>query len=221
MNRLLLVLFTICISHLTAFADSVENRDSIHVYDVEHPLIYEDAWDLWPYVFLNEKGEPDGFNVDLLKMLFKELNIPYVIKLKPTLEAQADLKNHKSDLMFRIEAKYSKNDASFSTSIVQLFTQSVVFPKGKNIRIKTGEDLNTHTVIVHDGSFSHYFIKDHNLAAGIEAYDDMQEVIQKVSSENDGIIIWNTMTHNIIYGSANTFWVSHISQIRRSGTVFF
>ena len=194
MNRLLLVLFTICISHLTAFADSVENRDSIHVYDVEHPLIYEDAWDLWPYVFLNEKGEPDGFNVDLLKMLFKELNIPYVIKLKPTLEAQADLKNHKSDLMFRMDAEYSKNDASFSTSIVQLFTQSVVFPKGKNIRIKTGEDLNTHTVIVHDGSFCHYFIKDHNLAAGIEAYDDMQEVIQKVSSENDGIIIWNTMS---------------------------
>ena len=67
MNRLLIVLFTICISHLTAFADSVENRDSIHVYDVEHPLIYEDAWDLWPYVFLNEKGEPDILTADKYK----------------------------------------------------------------------------------------------------------------------------------------------------------
>ena len=68
MNRLLLVLFTISISTLTAFADAKEKSDSIIVYDEANPLIYEDAWDLWPYVFLNEKGDPDGYNVDLLKM---------------------------------------------------------------------------------------------------------------------------------------------------------
>ena len=53
-------------------------------YTKENPLVYEDAWDLWPYVFLNEHGEPEGFNVDVLKELFKDLKIPYVIKLKPT-----------------------------------------------------------------------------------------------------------------------------------------
>ena len=49
-------------------------------YTKENPLVYEDAWDLWPYVFLNEHGEPEGFNVDVLKELFKDLKIPYVIK---------------------------------------------------------------------------------------------------------------------------------------------
>jgi len=24
---------------------------------------------LWPYSFINEKGEPDGYNIDLLKIL--------------------------------------------------------------------------------------------------------------------------------------------------------
>ena len=61
-------------------------------YTEESPLIYEDAWDLWPYVFLNEHGEPVGFNIDLLKELFHDLNIPYVIKLKPTSEALNDMK---------------------------------------------------------------------------------------------------------------------------------
>ena len=59
--------------------------DTTRIYTTERPLIYEDAWDLWPYVFLNENGEPDGYNIDLLKQIFKELDIPYVIKLKPTL----------------------------------------------------------------------------------------------------------------------------------------
>ena len=79
--------------------------DTTRTYTTAHPLIYEDAWDLWPYVFLNENGEPDGYNIDLLKLIFKELDIPYVIKLKPTLEAQADLKNGKSDLMLRMDAE--------------------------------------------------------------------------------------------------------------------
>ena len=49
---------------------SSQTRDTIKVFSEEHPLIYEDAWDLWPYVFLNENGEPDGYNIDLLKMIF-------------------------------------------------------------------------------------------------------------------------------------------------------
>ena len=51
--------------------------DSTRTFTTERPLIYEDAWDLWPYVFLNENGEPDGYNIDLLKLIFKELDIPY------------------------------------------------------------------------------------------------------------------------------------------------
>ena len=34
--------------------------DSLRVYTEENPLVYEDVWDLWPYSFLNDNGEPDG-----------------------------------------------------------------------------------------------------------------------------------------------------------------
>lgn len=39
--------------------------DSTRVFTSEAPLVYEDVWDLWPYSFLNDNGEPDGFNIDL------------------------------------------------------------------------------------------------------------------------------------------------------------
>ena len=72
---------------LTPMMPVAAQTDSVRVFTEEHPLVYEDAWDLWPYVFLNEHGEPTGYNIDLLKVIFKEMKIPYVIKLKPTIEA--------------------------------------------------------------------------------------------------------------------------------------
>ena len=173
---------------------SSQTRDTIKVFSEEHPLIYEDAWDLWPYVFLNENGEPDGYNIDLLKMIFKELEIPYIIKLKPTLEAQADLKNGKSDLMLRMDASFSRGNSLYSKSIIQLFTHSVVAPRSQPQNIRTGKDLKGHLVIVHEGSFSHHLIEDNNWTTDIKAYDDMKEAIQKLRSEEKGLIIWNTMS---------------------------
>ena len=173
---------------------SAAPQDSIIVYNQNKPLIYEDAWDLWPYVFLNTSGEPDGYNIDLLKLIFKELDIPYIIKLKPTLEAQSDLRNRQSDLMLRMDADFARSNSSYGQSIVQLFTHSIVVPKSKNMDIRDVNDLNGHRVIVHEGSFSHHYLLDHKINVQIEAYDDMRDAILKVSTENDGIILWNTMS---------------------------
>ena len=171
-----------------------QNKDSVIVYNDKRPLIYEDAWDLWPYVFLNENGEPDGYNIDLLKMIFKELNIPYEIRLRPTLEAQKDLKDHKSDLMLRMDADFARHNSSYGKTIVQIFTHSLVKPKGQAVNAKNGKELSRYPVIVHDKSFSHYKLKENGWAKEIIPYEDMKEAIQNVSTENNGIILWNSMS---------------------------
>lgn len=171
-----------------------QNKDSIVVYNDKRPLIYEDAWDLWPYVFLNENGEPDGYNIDLLKMIFKELDIPYEIRLRPTLEAQKDLKEHKSDLMLRMDADFARHNSSYGRTIVQIFTHSLVKPKGQAVNAKNGKELSRYPVIVHDKSFSHYKLMENGWAKEIIPYDDMKEAIQNVSTENNGIILWNSMS---------------------------
>ena len=171
-----------------------QQQDSIIVYNDQRPLIYEDAWDLWPYVFLNENGEPDGYNIDLLKIIFKELNIPYEIRLRPTLEAQKDLKDHKSDLMLRMDADFARNNSSYGKTVVQIFTHSLVKPKSQVVNAYSRKDLAQYPVIVHEGSFSHHKLLDNGWAKEIIPYDDMKEAIQHVSTENEGIILWNSMS---------------------------
>ena len=78
-----MLLLSVHLSLAVAFAQ----LDTTREFSVDHPLVYEDVWDLWPYSFLNDNGDPDGFNVDLIRLLMKELDIPYVIRLKPSSEA--------------------------------------------------------------------------------------------------------------------------------------
>ena len=191
-NRILALLVA---CHLSlGITHAQQNKDSIVVYNDKRPLIYEDAWDLWPYVFLNENGEPDGYNIDLLKMIFKELDIPYEIRLRPTLEAQKDLKDHKSDLMLRMDADFARHNSSYGRTIVQIFTHSLVKPKGQTVNARNGKELSRYPVIVHDKSFSHYKLMENGWAKEIIPYDDMKEAIQNVSTENNGIILWNSMS---------------------------
>ena len=70
-----------------------QDSDSTRIFNREHPLVYEDAWDLWPYSFLNADGEPVGYNIDLVKLICDELGIPYIIRLKPTSAALQDVKS--------------------------------------------------------------------------------------------------------------------------------
>jgi len=163
-------------------------------YTEENPLVYEDAWDLWPYVFLNEHGEPEGFNVDMLKELFRVLNIPFEIKLKSTADALEDLRAGRSDLMMRLGATFHDDYAYYGKEVVQLFTHSVVSPKSKPLSVRTMDDLGGHQVIVHSGSLSHRRLVEGGWGKNVVPYDDMKEAIQKVSTEDEGLIVWNTMS---------------------------
>ena len=60
-----IVMGVVCLWSWQTMRAQSAKTDTIRTYTTEHPLIYEDAWDLWPYVFLNENGEPDGYNIDL------------------------------------------------------------------------------------------------------------------------------------------------------------
>ncbi len=173
-------------------------------YTKETPLIYEDAWDLWPYSYLNEHGQPEGYNIDLMEMLLSELKIPYEIKLKPTKEAREDLREGKSDIMMNMRAYFTESIGRYGKTTVNIFTQSLVVPVNTHINIQNGEDLKDHDVIVHAGSFSHHYIEDRHWNKSIIASDDMQEAIQDVSSKNDGIILWNTMSLKWLMRKYNT-----------------
>ena len=171
-------------------------EDTLTVFTEKNPLIYEDAWDLWPYSFLNDKGEADGYNIELIRMLMKELDIPYVIRLKPQQEAFVDLKEGRSDLMLGLAVGFHDEYGLYSKNAVTLFTQSVVTPKGQSIEVKTFRDLGKpgNKVIVNDSSLCHHLMIDYGWEANAIPSNDIREAIQQVSAKEEGQIVWNTLS---------------------------
>ncbi len=209
-QRHFLLLIIVALMALTSVAAPADSTAAISVashstsqpvprhreYTEEHPLVYEDVWDLWPYAFLNENGEPEGYNIDLIRLMMERLNIPYVIRMKSSQETFNDLKNGKSDLTLGLSAGYHDEYGLYGKNAVTLFTQSVVTPKGKPVEIKTFRDLGKPgvKVIVNNTSMCYHLMLDYGWEANIVAEKDIREVIQRVSAKEEGQIVWNTLT---------------------------
>ncbi len=158
--------------------------------------MYEDVWDLWPYSFLNDNGEPDGYNIDLIRLMMNRLDIPYVIKLKSADETFRDLKEGKSDLTLGLAVGYHDEYGLYGKNAVTLFTQSVVTPKSKPVQIKTFRDLGKPgmQVIVNSNSMCYHLMLDYGWGDNAIPRKDIREVIQQVSAREEGQIVWNTLT---------------------------
>lgn len=190
--KYLLTILMLWYSYLPLQAASQD--ENIRTYTQEHPLIYEDVFDLWPYSFLNENGEPDGYNVDLIRLMLKELSIPYIIKMKPQQECFKDIKEGKSDLMFALAAGFNDGFGRYSNNTITLFTQSVATPINRPIEVRTFRDLGQHKVIVWDNSFCHHLMKDYGWEENAIPTRYMREAMEKLSLNEDGQIVWNTLS---------------------------
>ena len=189
-SRLLTILLSLYI-----FCVSVQTADA-RIYSKENPLVYEDPLNLWPFSFLDGQGQPAGFNIDLIKMLMKQLGIPYIIKLKPQQEVLYDLKSHKADLTLGPTATFYDIHSSYSRHTVVLLTQSVATPKSSPVTIRTFRDLSRKglPVIVKDSSLCHHLMLDYGWSANAKPSSDMSRTIRQVNEHGDGQIVWNTLS---------------------------
>lgn len=165
-----------------------------HGYTEEKPLIYEGARDLWPYSFLNEKGEADGFNIDLVKLLLGKLGIPYKIYMKARMTAFNDLKAGRSDLMIGLTAGFHEDYGYYSNNSVTLFTQSILSPKSHPTEVHNFRDLATHRVYVNDSSLCHHLMVDYGWGANAIPTRNISETIQQMSTDEEGELVWNTLS---------------------------
>ena len=192
-----------CLTALSAMAQLVDtllpeeelgDGQARYGYSAERPLIYEGAQDLWPYSFLNEKGQADGYNIDLIRLLLGKLGIPYRIHMKPRMVAFRDLKEGRSDLMIGLTAGFHEDYGYYSTNAVTLFTQSILSPKDKPTEVRNFRDLANHRVYVNDSSLCHHLMVDYGWGDNAIPTRNIGETILKMSTDGEGELVWNTLS---------------------------
>ena len=67
-----LIASLLCIGSLQPVSAQLSRK-----YTKERPVIIVSDWEFPPYEFRNDRGEPDGYNVEVLNLVLNRLNLPH------------------------------------------------------------------------------------------------------------------------------------------------
>lgn len=190
MIRLLGVMMFLLLS--TFHTAAQENRP--RTYTKENPLVFVDSWNLWPYSYQNADGDPEGYCVDLVKMIMETLDIPYIIRLEPHRKALEDLKAGKADLTLGLSDIYDVQWGLTGRHTIAMLTQSVVTPKKSDVTVKAFNDLMHQQVIVKDSGLCHHLMVDYGWDHHALPTSDIAPAIRQVNKSGKGQIVWNTLS---------------------------
>lgn len=69
------------------------------IYSEQRPLVIACDWDAPPYEFLDDKGLPAGFTVDVLKAVLQRMGIPYVFEMRESHMEELSFRQHRADII--------------------------------------------------------------------------------------------------------------------------
>lgn len=174
-NQLLCIIWHIA---LFTFWGSLPNtvRAEERGFPADRPIIIKGEFNYPPYEFINELGEPDGFNVEIVEAIMKELNFPYTLVLEPWKQVIDELQQGKIDLVTGMMYTNERAKEFKFGAIHNHMFLSVIFRKGSqpinDIRELKGKEIIvlekdiTQEILEQEG-FSSELIPVKNLSEGL------------------------------------------------------
>ena len=127
-------------------------------YTVEHPLLVVCDWDLPPYEYRNDDGQPSGYDVDVLKAILDWAELPYKFIMRDGYQAVKTMKEREADLI--IAPRFPLFDDStfvFSHNVVDYYKVCIAsrndvpvikteadFMKANGVVVRTNNRLTRH-----------------------------------------------------------------------------
>lgn len=160
----------------------------------DKPLVYVDAWQKSPYVFANDEGEPEGFNVELMRRIMERLKEPYEIQLFNQHEAHEKLKKGYADISFGVKANYNATFGSFGKETVCLFENAMLVKRSDSTSVLTLDQLKNKRLTVREGSRAYYYMVSHGVPDSmITIVDNMEVEILSEVTNGRPTAVWNKM----------------------------
>lgn len=151
-----------------------------------------------PYEFINDKGEPDGFNVDLIRAIMEELNLPYDLQLANWSNVLDKFEESQVDLITGIAKSESRED-NLKLSQAHSYID-YIFVCRKSDSIQRVSELSKKKIIVQRYALPYQKLKRMNYGANLIVVDNMMEGLRMLSEgKGDVAICPDNMAQYIIY----------------------
>ena len=103
-------------------------------YTEDNPLVIVSDWEFPPYEFRNDRGEPDGYNIDILNLIFKRLNIPHVYHMKEWYKCPEAFEKREADLIHALAYRYKQHPYVMTQNLITYYNT-------KTARLKSTEPI--------------------------------------------------------------------------------
>jgi len=134
-----------------------------------------------PYEYLDEAGEPAGFNVDLTRAIAREMELDVEVRLGPWAQVRGELARGELDAVQGMFYSAGR-DLSFDFSPSYLAAQYVgVVRRGGRPPPETLEQLRGLTLAVQDGDILHDFAVQNGLGERLAAVGSQEDALREVA----------------------------------------
>lgn len=143
-----------------------------------------------PYEFINEKGEPDGFNVELIHAVMKEIGASYTISLEYWPQVVEEFQEGKVDVITGIMFTNRRAEIFKFGAIHTFVYQNVVYRKGRT-PITDLNDLEGLEIIVQDGAITHEMLESLAIRTNIIVVPDLYTGLRMLSEGEHDVALCN------------------------------
>lgn len=138
-------------------------------------ILVKGDWYYPPYEFLNERGEPDGFNVEIFQAIARELGLNYRLELGPWHQVRDELIGGDIHVILGLMVSPWRSEMMDFGIPHSVMTQGIFARKGAGIR--SLEDLAGKEVVVQESDLMHEFLLESGLTDRIVAVPGQLEAL--------------------------------------------
>lgn len=146
-----------------------------------------------PLEFINASGEPEGFNVDIIRALMVELGYDYELQLRDWAEVVQDIQSKNIDVVIGMIYSQERAASVRFTLPTCIINRNLITRKSNDYR--SLEDLEGKEVIVEKGGWFHRYLLEYNFAGKIIESEDIYQSLKLLSTGNyDAILASDLVT---------------------------
>ncbi|MEI6215545.1 MAG: transporter substrate-binding domain-containing protein [Desulfuromonadales bacterium] len=176
-GSLMLLLVLLAIPHKAIALDSPAKADS----GQRLKTIIVDNYH--PYTFMNDKGQPDGFSVEIARAVAKAMDLELEIRVDKWDVAVRELEAGRIDLL-PMMAKSPERDKIFDFSVPHTIAYDAIFLKKGGTGLRTLKDLSGKTVIVMNKDIAHNYLLSSGLSKNMNLLpvDSLPDALKQLSA---------------------------------------
>ncbi|MBQ9216497.1 MAG: transporter substrate-binding domain-containing protein [Prevotella sp.] len=166
-------------------------------YTEENPLVIVSDWEFPPYEYRNDKGDPDGYNVEVLDLILNRLNIPHKYTMQEWNKCTVIFENHEADLIHALAFMYTRRPYVMTQNMITYYNVKAARLKDTPPLQKISDLEENDTLIVKDNDYASLRISEYEgLKCQVE-YRSTKDALSGIRSGKYKYYIWGERPINL------------------------